>query len=246
MSESAGDCREGWADMHAHLLVGLDDGPQEEEEALAMARQMMEEGISTVVAAPHTLDGMYLNRADEVEEATRNLQSQLEKEGVSLRLVPATETHLTSDPLQALRRGDALTVGGWGRHLCLELPRLQLPLHTSEVLFRLNSEEVTPILIHPERNREIQREPAHMREMRRLGSLSLLSLPSLMGKFGKQTQRVAVELLKEGHYDLVGSDAHGARRRRCHFRRGVKRIREILGDAETSRIVEENPQEVLR
>ena len=46
-------------DLHAHILPGVDDGPQSATDALALLRAMVEDGITTVVATPHMLDGRY-------------------------------------------------------------------------------------------------------------------------------------------------------------------------------------------
>ncbi len=46
-------------DLHCHILPGLDDGPSSMQEALAMCRIAAEDGIRTIVATPHMLNGMF-------------------------------------------------------------------------------------------------------------------------------------------------------------------------------------------
>jgi protein-tyrosine phosphatase len=46
-------------DLHCHILPGLDDGSSSAQESLAMARLALQDGIHTIVATPHTLDGVY-------------------------------------------------------------------------------------------------------------------------------------------------------------------------------------------
>ena len=43
----------GLVDIHAHLLPGIDDGPETIQETLKMARAAVASGISTVAATPH-------------------------------------------------------------------------------------------------------------------------------------------------------------------------------------------------
>lgn len=45
-------------DIHCHILPGVDDGAQSLEESLLMARRAVEDGIKTIVATPHTLNGI--------------------------------------------------------------------------------------------------------------------------------------------------------------------------------------------
>ena len=40
-------------DAHCHILPGLDDGPSDMDESLAMLRMAADDGIRTVVATPH-------------------------------------------------------------------------------------------------------------------------------------------------------------------------------------------------
>ena len=44
---------EGFADLHQHVLWGLDDGPQTSEQMRALLRQDVEEGIQLVFATAH-------------------------------------------------------------------------------------------------------------------------------------------------------------------------------------------------
>jgi tyrosine-protein phosphatase YwqE len=41
------------ADIHFHLLPGVDDGPADMDETLELARMASAEGTATVVATPH-------------------------------------------------------------------------------------------------------------------------------------------------------------------------------------------------
>jgi protein-tyrosine phosphatase len=43
----------GYFDIHAHVLPGIDDGPSEVDDALAMLRAAAGCGIATIVATPH-------------------------------------------------------------------------------------------------------------------------------------------------------------------------------------------------
>ena len=53
-------------DIYCHILPGVDDGAQSLEESLLMARRAEEDGIDTIVATPHTLNGIDINPIKEV------------------------------------------------------------------------------------------------------------------------------------------------------------------------------------
>ena len=73
-------------DLHCHILHGVDDGPQSIEESLTMARTAVNDGIHSVVATPHTLNGIYLNRAKEVISKVANLQNALSENHIELKV----------------------------------------------------------------------------------------------------------------------------------------------------------------
>jgi len=64
-------------DLHSHILPGLDDGPSGLEESLDMCRVAYGDGIRTIVATPHMLDGVYRARRAAVLSRTRELNAAL-------------------------------------------------------------------------------------------------------------------------------------------------------------------------
>ncbi|MUV37182.1 Protein-tyrosine-phosphatase [Lentibacillus sp. JNUCC-1] len=48
-------------DIHSHILPGVDDGAQTEQDSLAMAREAVRQGITTIIATPHHRNGSFDN-----------------------------------------------------------------------------------------------------------------------------------------------------------------------------------------
>ena len=67
-------------DLHTHILPGLDDGASDMNEAVEMCRMAESDGITTMVATPHTGNGVYVNRRDRILAAVAELNSRLSKE----------------------------------------------------------------------------------------------------------------------------------------------------------------------
>ena len=77
--------RQNMIDLHAHILHNLDDGPDTLEESLEMCRIAHRDGIRTIVATPHTLNGVYetnwetvLSRVRELNEALKHFEIDFE------------------------------------------------------------------------------------------------------------------------------------------------------------------------
>ncbi len=64
-------------DLHSHILHGLDDGPSTLDESLEMCRVAYRDGIRTIVATPHMLDGVYQSTRLSILSRTRELNAAL-------------------------------------------------------------------------------------------------------------------------------------------------------------------------
>jgi protein-tyrosine phosphatase len=66
-------------DLHNHLLPGLDDGAKDLEESVKMCWISYKDGVRTIVATPHTLNGVYRNDRDNILLKVNELNSVLKR-----------------------------------------------------------------------------------------------------------------------------------------------------------------------
>ena len=76
------------------------------------------------------------------------------------------------------------------------------------------------------------------------GIAALLDIASLVGKYGRQTQACAEQLLERGLYHAACSDAHRPADV-AEVARGIERVRELYGDEEVSFLLCEGPASLL-
>ena len=138
-------------DLHSHVLPGLDDGAADLDEAVAICRAAAAAGIEVLAATPHVRDD-YPTTPDQMEDALAALRDAA---GDIVRLVPGGELDLAEldRPRDELRR---FALAGTRRYLLVETPYVGWPLDLADKLFRLRRAGITPVLAHPERNREVQ------------------------------------------------------------------------------------------
>ncbi|MEW6770756.1 MAG: CpsB/CapC family capsule biosynthesis tyrosine phosphatase [Bacillota bacterium] len=196
-------------DIHAHILPGLDDGPETPEDSLEMARAFVKAGYTTVVATPHVISGVYDHTRAAILRSVRRFQEQLQAAGIPLTVLPGAEYHVSDRLLPLLRAGELLTLNDTGKYLLVELPFYQMPEYVSQVLFELLLAGVTPIIAHPERNDFIARRPGVLAEICRKGVLAQVTAGALTGLFGSQAKRAAAYFIKEETAQFVATDAHG-------------------------------------
>jgi protein-tyrosine phosphatase len=85
-------------DIHCHILHGVDDGAQDLNESLAMARLAYQDGIRHIIATPH-LNIHYNNTRAQVQNKTKILQKALDQNGIAITLHPGNEVMLQDKPM---------------------------------------------------------------------------------------------------------------------------------------------------
>jgi protein-tyrosine phosphatase len=221
-----------FVDIHCHILPGIDDGPRDWDESLAMARLAAADGTSTIIATPHQLGCFGSNRGDDIRTRATELQQRLDAAAIPLRVLPGGEVRIDSTLNEGLARGEVLTLGDHYRHVLIELPfEVYLPLEP--VLADLARRKLVGILAHPERNDGILRRPEQLTPVVDAGCLTQITASSLYGTFGPESKELAEWLLEQGLVHVVASDGHGTRSRRPLIRRAHERV-ESLVDRQTA------------
>ena len=203
-------------DIHCHLLPGIDDGPPTLEASLALAKELVRDGMSHVVCTPHVFPGRFENRRSSIEEEFTRFAEVIESSGIPLTLSWAGEVRLTPEVLDLLARGEVPFLGesdGY-RMMLLEMPDGQVPLGAQRFTQRLLSLGIRPVIVHPERNRGVMEHPERLRGFVEEGCFVQLTAGSLVGQFGANAQRVAHLLVDNGWVHAVASDSHNLAGRR--------------------------------
>lgn len=233
-------------DIHCHILPGLDDGADSLEEAVAMARRAVADGIRCIVATPHVLTGLYHNTREAILLAAAHLQEALQKAEIPLTLLPGAEYRLEPDLPQRLSRGELMTLNDTGRYLLVEFPATLIPDYANPVFYQLLLQGVTPIIAHPERHTGFAREPATLQELVERGALTQLTAGSLTGLIGPAAASVARSFLKHGCAHFIATDAHAATGRAPVLALARKTAVRLVGEERATHLVTGNPHRVLR
>ncbi len=98
-------------------------------------------------------------------------KTALKKSGLTLRILPGAEVYFTSELLPILRDHRELLTINNGSYFLLEFPPDYVYAHSKEFIFKIMTEGFIPIISHAERNTEIQRSPAVLRDLVKAGRL---------------------------------------------------------------------------
>jgi protein-tyrosine phosphatase len=212
-------------DLHGHYLPGVDDGAETVDVSLAMLRCAEADGIGTVVVTPHACGNTC--RVRDLESLRRRYEEWLKSltaGGFGLRILPGAEVYFTSELLPILRdHHDLLTINR-SSYFLLEFPHDYVYAHSKNFIFKIMTEGFIPIISHPERNSEIQRSPAVLRDLVKAGALCQVNAGSLRGDFGNAARQCAYELIEGNLVHAIASDAHDLESRRPE----LAYVRELL------------------
>lgn len=194
---------QGFTDWHCHLLPGVDDGVQTVEETLRILSLYEELGVKEVWLTPHIMEDM--------PNTTASLKARFEKLKAVYRgdiaLHLSAENMLDNLFEERLEKGDLLPLGKNGKHLLLETSYFNPPMELSNILLRVKSKGYTPVLAHPERYNYMNENDYRL--LKGLNVKFQLNLFSWVGSYGTGVRKKSEWLIKNGFYDLAGSDIHG-------------------------------------
>ncbi|GIP35128.1 tyrosine-protein phosphatase [Paenibacillus sp. J2TS4] len=220
-------------DIHCHILPGLDDGSPSIEQSLQMARMAVQDGISTIVATPHHANGKYDNEAHKIHTSAASLSAVLKKNNIPLQILSGQELRVTSELISNLEAGAVLTLNE-SRYLLIEFPSHGIPSYTKEIIHELQVAQITPVIAHPERNKEMAETPAKLYELIELGALCQLTSHSITGLFGPTIRKHSLEMCRRNWIHFVASDAHNATNRPFALKEAYNQIDKEIGSMYSS------------
>lgn len=216
-------------DIHCHILPGIDDGAKDIEETIQMAKEAVSEGIHTIIATPHHKNGQYENEKTSILENVSNVNQHLVKEDIPLTILPGQEVRLYGEVLDDYHSGGKILPLAETSYLMIEFSSGHVPRYAESLLFELQTEGFTPIIVHPERNQEIIENPDLLYKFVNNGALSQITAGSLCGHFGKKIKKFSDQLIEANLTHFIASDAHNVRNRNFKMTEAVDEVEKKYG-----------------
>ena len=201
-------------DLHAHIVPGVDDGAKSFEESLKMLQVAESDGIEAIVATPHVFSAHNtIKDIEKIIEQTRQFLERLNRCQVNLRVLQGAEVFFATNVMEYLKKyGEVLALNG-SSYFLLEFPFEFIFPGTRDFIFNVLAEGWIPIIVHPERNKAIQRNPGILYDLVKTGALIQVNAGSLRGIFGNEAQAAAFHLLHHNLVHVIASDAHSPKHR---------------------------------
>lgn len=229
-------------DTHCHILPGVDDGPASVDASLDIAARAAADGIDTIVATPHIIEGLY--DGSDLAERVARLQRRIDEEGLRLKLLTGAEVTMSFCTAAAAEVLGKLTIGE-SKYILMETAQASFE-QIINAIYQVQLKGLKPVLAHPERVALIQKHPGQL--SREIGSNNLLcqvTASGIEGAFGKTVKKAALALIRLGAARLVATDAHAIHQRqpRLSTSRGI--IANVFGEEAARTLFEVNPAKLL-
>lgn len=245
-----------FADIHNHLLPGVDDGSRSMAETIRHLERFRAEGVVELVMTPHVArpapwdSGGLTRRMEELATAFARVREQcgarddLPALHLGQELFAPDETHLDA----LLEHRDV----GLGETSFVLVEFGFSPLERPDAVLELAAARgVRVIVAHPERYHYESHQHAlsSARRWADLGAYLQVNLGSLSGFYEEWTQGAGAlgwRLIEEGLAHILASDDHGDGRPQLDQQRALRHIQERGGLEQAELLLSINPLRVIR
>ncbi|MFI3236452.1 MAG: CpsB/CapC family capsule biosynthesis tyrosine phosphatase [Lachnospiraceae bacterium] len=228
-------------DIHAHILPYIDDGAENMNVAIEMARMAYKSGVTEVVATPH-FNGCGIN---EIKVIYEKFVVELSQQEIDIKVWLGMEVMASNRMEELICAGSVMGINH-SRYMLLEFP-FDLPSKRMIQHIKLiNQLGLTAVIAHPERYFCVQKNPLIVIQFREMGCIIQVNKGSILGGFGHQVEQCSNFLLERHAIDVIASDAHGIKKRTPDMSMIKKYITSSYSSAYAHKLLEENPMVIAR
>lgn len=197
------------ADMHSHLIPGIDDGAKTIEDSLELIRFLHSKGYKKLITTPHVMSDYFRNTPETILEGLAAVKAAVKDAQIPVELEAAAEYYIDDGFTRKLEEEKLLTFGD--NYLLVEVSYINPPDTIHQVLFRAQVLGYKPILAHPERYPFWYRDTDQYKRFYDMGVVLQLNLNSLAGYYGPEAKRIAEKLIDMQIIGALGTDMHHTR-----------------------------------
>lgn len=238
--------RMAMVDIHCHLLFGVDDGSKSIEESIKGIRDLKELGYTDIILTPHYIkDSNYSSTKKENLRILKTLVMELKKANIDINLYLGNEIYMDDDINELLKKEEISSLNNTD-YLLIELPMSGEYKGYIEIFEYLLSHNYKVILAHPERYFTFQKDFNKVLELEKMGILFQSNLESIVGRYGKSSQKLVKKLLKENKITFLATDLHHPKKDYDAYAVAKKKIIKYIGEARFNQLTSKNAKMLIQ
>ena len=130
------------ADMHSHLIPGIDDGAKTIEDSLELIRFLHSKGYKKLITTPHVMSDYFRNTPEIILEGLAAVKAAVKEAQIPVELEAAAEYYIDDGFTRKLEEEKLLTFGD--NYLLVEVSYINPPDTIHQVLFRAHIMDPKP------------------------------------------------------------------------------------------------------
>lgn len=195
-------------DLHSHIINEIDDGSRSLQESINIINNAYINGVTDIVLTPHYIEGSSYKANNETKrKKIEIIKDEIKKLNININLYLGNEVMVTPDMIKLIDE-DEISVINDTKYILFELPMNDTVNYLDDLIFRLRSRGIVPIIAHPERYMQIKEDYTKAFRWIELGALLQSNLGSLYGRYGKESKNTIHKLLKCHAISFLSSDIH--------------------------------------
>lgn len=212
-------------DIHCHILPEVDDGSRSLNESIEMAMIAKEQGIKKIINTSHYHPDFRYKKGEELLNELNEFNNILKENMIDIEILIGNEIYYTKDLIKQIDDLDFYTLNN-SRYILIELPPTNFPSDLCTIVYELKEKNYIPVFAHVERYIEVQENPDIIYDAIEAGAIIQINSQSILGKSGRELQKICHTLISRNMVHVVGTDAHRSRRRAPIFSDAYKYVSE--------------------
>lgn len=229
-------------DIHSHILYDCDDGSKSFDESIDMIKCAQKNGVTDIFLTPHYMEDGYKSDKSIIYKKMDLLKKKIEEQGIDLKLYSGEEIFIF--PTLAEEIDDKIISLNSTKYVLVELPLIEEINYIEDVIYNLLSKGCVPIIAHPERYLIAEKNFMFIAELINRGALMQINVNSLLGRYGKNAEKIAKKMLKQNMVHFVASDAHSINGYNM-LSESLKCLRKLVDEKVFNEITYINQQKVI-
>lgn len=194
-----------------------------------MARLAVDEGITHILATPHHMNRSWINPKGVVVPLVEELQARLDENEIPLTIFPGQEVRLHGEILQNINENEICFIDELEQYVLIEFPTPEVPAYAERLFYEMQTAQITPIIVHPERNHAILKDPNLLYDFVSRGILAQVTAASYLGAFGKEIETLSHQMIEADLVHFIASDAHNTTNRKFHMQEAYEKLMDEFG-----------------
>ena len=237
--------KEGFWDIHCHIIPGVDDGSRDLEMSKGMLDLSYEQGVRNMIATPHFYPGHRNASPEHVAAAFEELKSYAENKYKDFQLYRGNEIYYSGSLTELIEKGEAHTLAN-SRYVLLEFSYTVNFKDLKKAVYKASSNGYYPILAHIERYECLHNQMQLVKELVNEGAYIQLNGENFHSGLIVTNRSYCVKLIREGLVHFIASDTHNLKERKPNLGIAYEYLSHKVESEILNEILIENPKRILQ